>query len=62
MIAGLAREGYCIVLVLHDLDDVQRHALDLPDRVAEAVAADAAAKKKLAGDAARAAAMNRAVS
>ena len=26
LLAGLAREGYCIVLVLHDLDDVQRHA------------------------------------
>jgi iron complex transport system ATP-binding protein len=26
LLAGLARDGYCIVLVLHDLDDVQRHA------------------------------------
>lgn len=25
-LADLARVGYCIVLVLHDLDDVQRHA------------------------------------
>lgn len=26
LLGRLAREGYCIVLVLHDLDDVQRHA------------------------------------
>jgi len=26
LLGGLARDGYCIVLVLHDLDDVQRHA------------------------------------
>jgi iron complex transport system ATP-binding protein len=26
LLRGLAHEGYCIVLVLHDLDDVQRHA------------------------------------
>ena len=26
LLGSLAREGYCIVLVLHDLDDVQRHA------------------------------------
>lgn len=25
-LASLAREGYCVVVVLHDLDDVQRHA------------------------------------
>jgi iron complex transport system ATP-binding protein len=26
LLGGLASEGYCVVLVLHDLDDVQRHA------------------------------------
>lgn len=26
LLTSLAREGYCVVLVLHDLDDVQRHA------------------------------------
>lgn len=26
LLTSLAREGYCIVLVLHDLDDVQRYA------------------------------------
>jgi iron complex transport system ATP-binding protein len=26
LLGSLAREGYCIVLVLHDLDDVQRYA------------------------------------
>jgi iron complex transport system ATP-binding protein len=26
LLASLAREGYCVVVVLHDLDDVQRHA------------------------------------
>jgi iron complex transport system ATP-binding protein len=26
LLSGLARDGYCIVLVLHDLDDVQRYA------------------------------------
>lgn len=26
LLGGLAKDGYCIVLVLHDLDDVQRHA------------------------------------
>jgi iron complex transport system ATP-binding protein len=26
LLGELARDGYCIVLVLHDLDDVQRHA------------------------------------
>ena len=26
LLESLARDGYCIVLVLHDLDDVQRHA------------------------------------
>jgi ABC-type cobalamin/Fe3+-siderophores transport system ATPase subunit len=26
LLGGLARDGYCIILVLHDLDDVQRHA------------------------------------
>jgi iron complex transport system ATP-binding protein len=26
LLAELAAEGYCVVLVLHDLDDVQRHA------------------------------------
>jgi iron complex transport system ATP-binding protein len=26
LLGRLAREGYCIVVVLHDLDDVQRHA------------------------------------
>ena len=26
LLASLAREGYCVVLVLHDLDDVQRYA------------------------------------
>jgi iron complex transport system ATP-binding protein len=26
LLASLAREGYCVVVVLHDLDDVQRYA------------------------------------
>jgi iron complex transport system ATP-binding protein len=26
LLASLAREGYCVIVVLHDLDDVQRHA------------------------------------
>jgi iron complex transport system ATP-binding protein len=26
LLASLARDGYCIVVVLHDLDDVERHA------------------------------------
>jgi iron complex transport system ATP-binding protein len=26
LLGALARDGYCVVLVLHDLDDVQRHA------------------------------------
>jgi iron complex transport system ATP-binding protein len=26
LLGGLAKEGYCIVVVLHDLDDVQRYA------------------------------------
>jgi iron complex transport system ATP-binding protein len=26
LLAVLARDGYCVVVVLHDLDDVQRHA------------------------------------
>jgi iron complex transport system ATP-binding protein len=26
LLASLARDGYCIIVVLHDLDDVERHA------------------------------------